>query len=58
MKSALAGVKSKPFTVPSENVVFIDIDKDNGMLATPHCPRVVSEAFIAGTEPMERCPLH
>jgi penicillin-binding protein 1B len=58
MKGALAGVKSKPFTVPSENVVFIDIDKDNGMLATPHCPRVVSEAFIAGTEPMERCPLH
>ncbi|HXB56722.1 MAG TPA: PBP1A family penicillin-binding protein [Vicinamibacteria bacterium] len=58
MKGALAGTKPRPFPVPSENVVFVDIDKDTGLLATPYCPTVVSEAFIAGTEPMERCRHH
>ncbi len=58
MKSALAGLKSRSFPVPSENVIFIDVDRETGMLAGPHCPRLVSEAFIAGTEPMERCALH
>ena len=45
-------------TSPPENVIFIDIDKETGLLATPGCPKVISEAFIAGTEPLERCPLH
>jgi penicillin-binding protein 1B len=58
MKDALAGIKPTPFAVPATGVVFIDIDKDNGLLATPHCPRVISEAFIAGTEPNERCTEH
>jgi membrane carboxypeptidase/penicillin-binding protein len=58
MKGAVAGVKSRGFTAPAENVVFIDVDRETGLLATSHCPRVVSEAFIAGTEPIERCPLH
>jgi penicillin-binding protein 1B len=58
MKGALAGRKTTSFPVPAENVVFIDIDKDTGLLATAACPRVVSEAFIAGTEPQERCRAH
>ncbi|HET7293587.1 MAG TPA: PBP1A family penicillin-binding protein [Vicinamibacteria bacterium] len=58
MKGATAGVKARSFTPPAENVVFIDIDRETGLLATARCPRVVSEAFIAGTEPIERCPLH
>jgi penicillin-binding protein 1B len=58
MKEALAGVKSVPFPVPSENVVFMDIDKDSGLLATSGCPKIAPEAFIAGTEPMERCHFH
>ncbi len=58
MKGATSGVKSPPFPVPAENVVFVDIDKDNGLLATPECPKRISEAFIAGTEPMERCRAH
>jgi membrane carboxypeptidase/penicillin-binding protein len=58
MKEALAGVKSVPFQVPSENVVFMDIDKESGLLATSGCPKVAPEAFIAGTEPMERCHFH
>jgi penicillin-binding protein 1B len=58
MKGALAGRKTTSFEAPAENVVFVDIDKDTGLLATSSCPRVVSEAFIAGTEPQERCRAH
>lgn len=58
MKGALAGVKTRPFDVPAEGIVFIDIDKDTGLLATPSCPKVISEAFIPGTEPQERCTAH
>ncbi len=41
-----------------EGVVTADIDADNGLLATPGCPKVRSEVFIAGTQPVEACPLH
>jgi penicillin-binding protein 1B len=58
MKRASAGTRPTPFSVPESGVVFMDIDKDTGLLATPSCPRVISEAFIAGTEPMERCAAH
>jgi penicillin-binding protein 1B len=58
MKNALAGTMPSPFSVPAAGVVFIEIDKDTGLLATPSCPRVISEAFIAGTEPIERCTEH
>jgi penicillin-binding protein 1B len=58
MKGALAGVSSPAFEVPAEDIVFIEIDKETGLLATPRCPKVISEAFVAGTEPQERCPLH
>ena len=58
MKSALSGVRARPFPVPAENVVFVDIDKQTGLRAGPDCPKVISEAFIAGTEPMERCHGH
>jgi penicillin-binding protein 1B len=58
MKGALAGVKTKPFPVPAENIVFFDVDRETGLLATPYCPKVISEAFVPGTEPQEYCPLH
>jgi penicillin-binding protein 1B len=58
MKRALAGVKPTPFSVPEAGIVFLDVDRANGLLANPSCPEVVSEAFIAGTEPMERCADH
>jgi penicillin-binding protein 1B len=57
MKSALAGRASVPFTVP-EGIVFADIDAQTGQLATPNCPKVISESFLAGTEPKEFCELH
>jgi penicillin-binding protein 1B len=58
MKEALAGVKTRPFDVPAEGIVFVDIDKETGLLATAGCPKVVPEAFIPGTEPQERCHAH
>ncbi|MBP1603522.1 MAG: mrcA 1 [Acidobacteria bacterium] len=57
MMAALAGHASVSFQPPSE-IVFVTIDRDTGKLAQPGCPRVVSEAFIAGTEPTEACELH
>lgn len=58
MKGALAGVKTRSFPVPSENIVFLDIDNETGLLAGPRCPKVISEAFVPGTEPQEYCHLH
>jgi penicillin-binding protein 1B len=58
MKGALAGVKTRSFPVPAENIVFLDIDNETGLLAGPRCPKVISEAFVPGTEPQEYCNLH
>lgn len=41
-----------------EGIVTLDIDPATGQLATPQCPRVASEVFIAGTQPVESCRLH
>ena len=57
MSRALAGHPSVPFDVP-EGIVFVDIDKETGKLATPFCPKVMREAFLAGTEPTETCLIH
>jgi len=57
MMRALAGHASLPFDVP-DDIEFVDIDANTGKLATPGCPKVISEAFIRGTEPTEICPLH
>jgi len=39
-------------------ISFVDIDPDTGKLATPLCPRVFREAFLAGTEPVLACDIH
>jgi penicillin-binding protein 1B len=57
MKRALAGTPNIPFEAP-EGVSFVDIDPDTGKLAVPGCPRVIREAFLAGTEPAQACDLH
>ncbi|HEY3091881.1 MAG TPA: PBP1A family penicillin-binding protein [Vicinamibacterales bacterium] len=57
MKSATAGKASVPFEVP-EGITFAEIDRDTGKLATPECPRTMTEAFLVGTEPTEYCELH
>jgi len=57
MKRALAGRPNVPFTAPP-GIVQLEIDRDTGHLAVPACPRVATEAFLAGTEPATWCPLH
>jgi penicillin-binding protein 1B len=58
MKGALAGTKTRSFAVPEEHVVFVDVDRDSGQLPGPATTRVLSEAFIAGTEPHEEGSSH
>ena len=57
MSRALAGHDDVNFEAP-DGVSFVEIDRDTGRLALPTCPRVTSEAFLAGTEPLEFCDLH
>jgi penicillin-binding protein 1B len=57
MMRALAGRTTMPFEVP-EGVTFASICTASGKLAAAHCPTTISEAFVAGTEPMEQCLLH
>jgi penicillin-binding protein 1B len=57
MKRALAGRPNVPFA-PPPGVVQLEIDRDTGHLALPTCPRVSTEAFLPGTEPVTWCPLH
>ena len=58
MKAALGGRKPTPFPAPPEGIVFVDVDKDTGLLARPGCPKTRAEAFVAGTEPREPCGAH
>ena len=45
------------FQVPSD-IVTAEIDPDTGMLATPSCPRRLTEVFISGTAPKTTCTVH
>jgi penicillin-binding protein 1B len=57
MKAALAGRGDAQFQ-PPDGITFLEIDRDTGFLATPYCPRTITESFVTGTEPIELCPLH
>ena len=41
-----------------DGVVTADIDEETGELATPNCPKVRSEVFIAGSQPLQICHIH
>ncbi|HLK19163.1 MAG TPA: penicillin-binding transpeptidase domain-containing protein, partial [Bryobacteraceae bacterium] len=43
---------------PPAGVVSAQIDPLSGQLATASCPKVRTEYFIEGTQPVEMCPLH
>jgi len=45
------------FAAP-DGVVTAEVDAETGQLASPGCPKVRSEVFIAGTQPVEVCRLH
>ena len=57
MENINSGNPSQDFTVP-EGIVFKEIDKGTGKLATGGCPEVIHEAFVRGTEPRQFCPVH
>jgi penicillin-binding protein 1B len=57
MLRALGGRASAPFNAP-DGISYSDIDAATGQLATPACPRVSREPFLAGTEPTTFCELH
>lgn len=57
MKNAVAGRPGSSFDAPG-GVSFVEIDRDTGKIATPICPRLTTEAFLAGTEPLATCELH
>jgi penicillin-binding protein 1B len=48
---------AQPFQAP-DGIVTVSIDPESGMLATPACPQVRPEVYIAGTQPLGACPLH
>lgn len=41
-----------------DGIVTAAIDAETGQLATPACPKVRNQVFIAGTQPVEICRLH
>jgi len=50
MKLALEAYPPSSFAVPA-GVTVVNIDATNGRGANLFCPVVISEAFLAGTEP-------
>ncbi len=57
LEKGLAGVPAGDFPRPT-GITDASIDPTTGKLATPFCPEVRTELFLAGTEPKELCPLH
>jgi penicillin-binding protein 1B len=59
MQATTAGHPDTDFAMPP-GIVISEMDETSGGLATPNCPRntIVQEAFKAGTQPMNLCPLH
>jgi penicillin-binding protein 1B len=41
-----------------DGIVTAEVDAETGELATPSCPKIRSEVFIAGTQPVQACHLH
>jgi penicillin-binding protein 1B len=54
MREALKQLPERPFDVPT-GVVFRDVDRQTGLLASWSCPDLIHEAFLAGTEPTTTC---
>jgi penicillin-binding protein 1B len=44
--------------VPPSGIVFAEVDRMSGGLATRACTDRITEAFLVGTEPTESCDLH
>jgi penicillin-binding protein 1B len=57
MRRAAAGRPNREFEAPAA-ITFANVDRDTGELADPSCPRVITEAFLPGTEPSDVCHVH
>jgi 1A family penicillin-binding protein len=57
MRRAVVGRDMLDFPQP-ETVVNVTIDPTTGYLATPECPEVFIEYYLAGTAPTLYCPEH
>ena len=59
MSQVTADERDREFAAPS-GIVFTQIDRTTGGLATPFCPDdvIITEAFKAGTQPGLPCPKH
>jgi penicillin-binding protein 1A len=57
MIAATQGSPPDGFSAP-EGVVIRDVCDETGLLATPACPAVTAEEFLAGRVPSEKCYLH
>ena len=57
MDGALAGRRTGTFEIPP-GIEFARVDPENGHLARPGCPGVITEAFLAGTVPGLYCRSH
>jgi penicillin-binding protein 1A len=58
MRKALSKTPPSDFIPPEGVVTNVEICAQTGQLATAACPDIRYEAFLAGTEPVERCQLH
>lgn len=56
MKEALPFLPEIPFEIP-ENVVFVRVDPETGLLAADHAEQATVEIFAKGTEPTDTAPL-
>jgi penicillin-binding protein 1B len=41
-----------------DGIVAVEIDAQTGQLATTSCPKIRTQMFIAGSQPVETCKLH
>jgi penicillin-binding protein 1A len=57
MKAAHADLPKEPFPVPP-GIVTKRVCAASGELATEHCPDVITEVFVQGTEPPRSCATH
>ncbi len=45
---------NNPFHAP-EGITTVQIDAETGMLATPECTKIITESYISGSEPRQKC---
>jgi membrane carboxypeptidase/penicillin-binding protein len=59
MEQAFSGVPARPFPMPS-GITIVPVDRRTGLRVAPraYCRPVISEVFIAGTEPTATCSVY